>query len=129
MNDEAVGLLAQRIKESNLPQPITCGQAFGKTLKDIQGFDDMLVLVFSDDTLLFTQGHVWYDDAELEIIDWPESAPLYVYRYLERQRPEVAKQLREDIAEIEERERVGQQERYERETYERLKTKFESDKR
>ena len=129
MNDEAVGLVAQRIKELNLPQPITCGQAFGKTLKDIQGFDDMLVLVFSDDTLLFTQGHVWYDDAELEIIDWPESAPLYVYRYLERQRPEVAKQLREDIAEIEERERVGQQERYERETYERLKTKFESDKR
>jgi hypothetical protein len=127
MNDEAVGLVAQRIKDLNLPQPITANQAIGKTLSRVDeiSLSSCGFIEFSDNTVLFIKAEHGYEDSELVIVDWPQSVDYYVYRYLELRHPEAAKQLADQIRLIEDKSRVIEQERHERETYERLKARFE----
>jgi hypothetical protein len=131
MNDEAVALLGQRIKELNLPQPITAKQAIGKTLSRVDdiGLSPYGFIEFSDNTVLFMKAEYEYEeDCDLVILGWPQSVDCYLYWYLELCQPEAAKRLAEEIRAIEDKSQAVEQERYDRDTYERLKAKFEGEK-
>jgi hypothetical protein len=126
MNDEAVALVGQRIAALKLPRPITASQATGKNIAKISADGASIVTIeFSDNTVLFLQGECRHDgDAYVDDLAWPESADVYVYDYLAKNYPEVAEHLRADIKAIEDKAKAAEEERWDRETYERLKAKF-----